>query len=155
MIVNHRTTRIDNELDLQICEKDSVKLKAMINGAIPTNDYDIKWYLTDTDDYTYRIGTGDSIYAKEWGKYRFEMKYLASGCTEQSKLTANLKVNYPYEWQEISYVTVDTTTGKNMVVWDKSQYNDNTQYFKIYKETSTGGKYMKEWTVFLQLVLCM
>ena len=143
MLIYHPVTRTSNVNSLAICYKDSVKLKAVMNGTKPTNDFEIRWYITDSDDYSYSIGTGDSIYVKEPGVYYYRMRYLASGCIQKSKLSLNMDVGYPIEGQEISYVTVDTTTGKNMVVWKKSEYDSNTQYYKIYKETSTGGKYLK------------
>ena len=143
MLIYHSVTRTSNVNSLAICYKDSVKLKAVMNGTKPTNDFEIRWYITDSDDYSYSIGTGDSIYIKEPGVYYYRMRYLASGCIQKSKLSLNMDVGYPIEGQEISYVTVDTTTGKNMVVWKKSDYDSNTQYYKIYKETSTGGKYLK------------
>ncbi|MGP8217764.1 MAG: T9SS type A sorting domain-containing protein [Bacteroidia bacterium] len=42
----------------------------------------------------------------------------------------------------ICMVTVDTATGKNMIIWDKGQTSDIASY-NIYKETTQAGVYLK------------
>ncbi len=54
------------------------------------------------------------------------------GCTATDSLT--LTVGVPFENEEICLVTVDQTSGKNKVIWDKT-LNVGTQYYLIYKET--------------------
>lgn len=59
------------------------------------------------------------------------------GCV--SKDTANINVSVPYE-EEICIVSVDSVTGKNIIVWEKTP-NVGTQTFYIYKESFSAGVY--------------
>jgi hypothetical protein len=44
--------------------------------------------------------------------------------------------------QELCIVTVDSTTGKNLLVWDKTP-NSNVDSFRIYRESSVAGVYQQ------------
>lgn len=54
--------------------------------------------------------------------------------------SANLPCAYQVPEVQICVVTTDTTTGKNLIVWEKSGIKHAKEY-KIYRETSTPGTY--------------
>jgi PKD repeat protein len=61
------------------------------------------------------------------------------GCTGTTD-TINVNVVYPYSYQDICIVTVDSASGKNVVVWEKTP-NMGISSFNIYKETNISGVY--------------
>lgn len=54
--------------------------------------------------------------------------------------SANLPCAYQVPEVQICVVTTDTTTGKNLIVWEKSGIKHAKEY-KIYRETTTPGTY--------------
>ena len=62
-----------------------------------------------------------------------------NGCTAISN-TINITVKEPYASQNICMVTVDSATGKNVIVWEKTP-NQSIASFNIYKESSVAGVY--------------
>ncbi|MBP7496570.1 MAG: T9SS type A sorting domain-containing protein [Bacteroidales bacterium] len=125
-----------------ICNKDSIKLKILMDNALPGSDYEVKWYWKD-DYYTAAFGTGDSVYAKEPGQYYYIMNYLPKGCSQSSAMKFNLDVSYPFSGEKLDSVTVDIASGKNLLKWKKNKYDSSTVYFKIYKESSVSDVYEK------------
>jgi hypothetical protein len=61
------------------------------------------------------------------------------GCKATSD-TINITVLEPYPDEEICMVTVDTSNGKNLIVWERTA-GRRTAYYKIYKETTQAGIY--------------
>ncbi|MCF8299130.1 MAG: immunoglobulin domain-containing protein [Saprospiraceae bacterium] len=63
----------------------------------------------------------------------------ANGCTGISN-TVNITVKQPYNNEQICIVGVDSATGQNVVVWEKTP-NQGTKHYKIYKESTISGIY--------------
>ena len=63
-------------------------------------------------------------------------QYGCNGSTD----TININVVLPYANQEICLVTVDSATGKNVIVWEKTP-NMGISSFNIYKESNVSGVY--------------
>jgi PKD repeat protein len=62
-----------------------------------------------------------------------------NGCSAVSN-TINITVTSPYSNQEICMLTIDSATGKNVIVWEKTP-NQSIASFNIYKESSVAGVY--------------
>jgi hypothetical protein len=58
------------------------------------------------------------------------------GCSKTDQVTVT--VGIPYENEQVCLVTVDTSTWKNKVMWEKTD-NVGTEYYLIYKETGTNS----------------
>lgn len=52
----------------------------------------------------------------------------------------------PYNQQDLCLVTVDNATGKNLVIWEKTQ-NEGIVAYNIYKESNSAGQYQLIGTV--------
>ena len=61
-----------------------------------------------------------------------------NGCRNTASILLNILT--PYENEIICEVNVDTTTGKNLVIWEKTP-NVGIEYYIIYKESISGGVY--------------
>ena len=59
------------------------------------------------------------------------------GCPLSQEL--NFDIAYPYD-EAICVVSVDETSGKNVVVWEKTE-GQNTSHYNIYKETEQANQY--------------
>ncbi len=77
------------------------------------------------------------IYAGESGDYYVRVTD-DNGCIGFSD-TITIDVKKPYN-EQICIVTIDTATGKNMVVWEKTP-DAGTSYFNVYRENISAGNY--------------
>ena len=86
-------------------------------------------------------GSGQGPYQVNWtagGTKHISLTVTENGCTSEEG-AVDINVQYPYN-EEICMITVDTTNGKNLVVWEKT-HDAGTQYFNIYREGIVGGVY--------------
>jgi hypothetical protein len=56
-------------------------------------------------------------------------------CNNVSDTTIHVTVNHPYSNENICLVTVDSASGKNLIVWEKTP-DKGSAFFNIYKETA-------------------
>jgi hypothetical protein len=68
------------------------------------------------------------------GTYFVTMTNIFNGCSVTEVVFINNSFNFPNS--EICLVSVDSTDGKNNIIWDKIQ-NQGIQWYKIYKQNST------------------
>ena len=85
-------------------------------------------------NYQYHWNNGastPSILVKNPGNYSLTVTDF--NCYDVSD-TTQITVNHPYENEKICVVTVDSASGKNLIVWEKTP-DVGTEFFNIYKET--------------------
>ena len=116
-----------------------IKPDARIQSDLPsTFCYGQKTNLSGIDNnkntdlsYSYLWSTGvttDKIIADTSGTYTFVVNDYA--CKDTASIT--LVVRNPYQKDEICMVTVDSATGKNKIIWSRTE-GKNTQSYNIYK----------------------
>ncbi len=106
------------------CSNDSIKL------FLQTGYKSYLWSNNQTSPF---------IWVKQSGDYFVKVKD-AFGCWIQSEpYTVNASL---LEAPEICIVTVDTSTGKNLIAWERPQSNSILGY-NVYKETSQANVYEK------------
>jgi hypothetical protein len=88
--------------------------------------------------YLWQDGSdGDTLYVDTTGTYAVRA-FNEFGC--ETKDTADIRLQYPYNQEVICLVTVDRKTGKILVIWEKTP-DVGTAYYNIYRESSIFGKY--------------
>ncbi len=102
-----------------ICSGDSVVLTA--NGG---GDY--LWSL-----WSGGVTTSQSILV-DGGQYSVTVSD-AYNCVATADTTIN--VTYPIDWARLCLITVDSSTGFNQLIWEKTD-GYNTAWFKIYKQNN-------------------
>ena len=110
----------------KLCKGEILNLNPLILNHDGTSDYQYKW----NDNPVSAIG---QIQVDTNGLYQVTITE-DHGCSNE----ANLEVwyQYPYEDEEIGLVTVDSETGDNLVVWERTT-DKGTAYYKIYRGTDT------------------
>lgn len=97
-------------------------------------------YLSANSSYTgYQWSTGDTaqtIYVPASNPVYIDASD-SLGCI--SKDTSNIAVSIPYD-EEICIVSVDSATGKNIIVWEKTAMVGTDQFY-VYKESFQAGVY--------------
>ncbi len=116
------------------CDGDSVEIVANISNYYPESDYNYQWHFEQGLFFM-----DSSIVVKTPGSYYVNVVDQTHICNGSSD-TIEVLVGYPYPDQEICLVGVDLETGKNMVIWERHE-DLNTTFYKIYRETTTGGVY--------------
>ncbi len=108
---------------IEPCSSDSLKLY--------TNVY--SFYEWSTEDTT------REIWVKQSGDYTVTVmdKYGCIVTSEPYKVNASI-TQYP----EICMVTVDTSTNRNLIIWERENTSLIDSYY-IYKETTKSGEYIK------------
>ncbi|MFC2113422.1 T9SS type A sorting domain-containing protein, partial [Bacteroidota bacterium] len=101
--------------------------------AIASSGGTLTWY--SDPGLTNAIGTGPSfnpgILSAITSFYVTETK---NGCESPStKVTLDVRNTAPYEDEKICIVTADITTGKNLIVWEKTP-DVGTEFFNIYRD---------------------
>jgi hypothetical protein len=67
-----------------------------------------------------------------------------NGCSDTASY--EIMAQMPYNFEEICMMTVDSLTGKNQVVWNKTP-GQRTMEYQIFKETNVAGQYAQIGTV--------
>jgi hypothetical protein len=62
-----------------------------------------------------------------------------SSC-EGAPSSTDITVKYPYQDEQLCIITIDTATGKNMIVWEKTDFVDIASY-NVYREAKDGLSY--------------
>jgi hypothetical protein len=107
-----------------ICEGNNFKLSAIIKNYCPFFQYKYEW----------SNGSADSI-INITDEEKYFVKVINENCIRQSD-TAYIKVIKPYDQSKICLVTVDSATGKNKIIWEKTP-DKNIQSYNIYKVFGT------------------
>ena len=118
----HPTPNISLGNDTSFCDGGSVIIGPGYGYYCLWNNGQIASQLNVTDSGSYSATVTD--------------QYGCQGYTD----TVNINVLKPYAYQDICMVTVDSATGKNVVVWEKTP-NVAIASFNIYKETNVSGVY--------------
>ena len=108
-----------------ICQNDSVFL---FSSDTSSNQ---QWYLNNTPIFG---ATQQSHWATQSGQY-----FVSSGCSSPSK-AVTVTVLDNISTPSICIVTVDSSIGKNTIVWEKLSDSSIISY-NIYKETTQAGVY--------------
>jgi ligand-binding sensor domain-containing protein len=109
--------------NINLCRGNSLLLESTINNYDTVFSYTYEWNHNSNNSYY----TADTS-----GNY-FVTVHNAT-CIGQSN-TVNVNLIVPYANQQICMVTVDTLTGKNMILWEKTP-GAGIEYYNIYKETA-------------------
>ncbi|KPK83920.1 MAG: hypothetical protein AMS27_11470 [Bacteroides sp. SM23_62_1] len=132
-------------------------------NVIPSSDFELVGRVCGDDtvtityqgaatagaSYTWSFGGGDIISGTGQGPYEVSWatpgnKTVSLSVTEDncsSSTTSNqITVAYPFEGEEICLVTIDLETGKNMVIWEKTEDAGIASY-NIYRESTSAGIY--------------
>ncbi|HBS85323.1 MAG: hypothetical protein A2W91_16075 [Bacteroidetes bacterium GWF2_38_335] len=72
------------------------------------------------------------------GYYSVTVSNSITGCTSYDDI--NISYRYPFNDEQICMVTVDTLSGDNLIVWEKTA-GVNTVMFKVYRESVVAGVY--------------
>jgi len=120
----------------RVCGDDTVTV-TYLGEATAGADYN--WSF---DGGTNISGTGEGPYEISWateGTKTVGLWVTENNCASDTT-NKNVLVAYPYEDEEICLVTIDLETGKNMVVWEKTQ-NAGIASYNVYRESATSGVY--------------
>ncbi|MBI5218944.1 MAG: PKD domain-containing protein [Bacteroidia bacterium] len=93
-------------------------------------------------------GSGYEIYQWSTGETSqsitvFETGYYTVAVMSDSSIgwdSVYINAAHPFSDEQICIVTLDSATGKNMIVWEKTNDAGTTSY-NLYKETSSAGQY--------------
>ncbi|NVO03493.1 MAG: T9SS type A sorting domain-containing protein [Bacteroidetes bacterium] len=109
---------------VNICQGNSLTLFGDLQNYYPAFNY----------TYTWNHNSAPSPYfvADSTGDYFVTVKN--NTCTANSD-TLHINQVIPYNNQQICMVTVDTLTGKNMILWEKTP-GQGIEFYNIYKETA-------------------
>jgi hypothetical protein len=119
---------LDLGSDGRYCLGEAVSLDA-------TDLYDsYLWKKTSNPDQT--ISTNRLIQVTETDSYVAIVSKLTSVCTETD--TVHIIIAKPYDKEQICIVTVDSSTQKNLIVWEKTP-DAGIAYYHIYREGSLIG----------------
>jgi len=116
---------------------------------LPVTDLGDDAVLCDGDIHT--LDAGESFTYYEWstgvhtqtidvtdpGTYSVTVTD-GHGCTDSD--TVEVEILFPYSQEQICMVTVDSTEGKNLVVWEKTE-GEKIASYNIYRETTTADVY--------------
>jgi photosystem II stability/assembly factor-like uncharacterized protein len=126
----------DFSIQSTVCGNDTVQIVYEGAGSTETN------YEWDFDGGTVINGVNEGPYQVNWatgGTKTVSLMVAQDGCV--SPLTEKqIIVSYPYEGEEICLVTIDTITGKNMVVWEKTP-NAGIASYRVYRESNIKNVY--------------
>ncbi len=132
----HPIPSSDFSLQSAVCGSDLVEVE-YTGGA--SGDADFEWTF-DGGVVSSGDESGPGPIGLSWasgGSKTVTLEVTDNGCG--SDVTSkNITVAYPYSGQVICLVTVDLETGKNAIIWEKND-DPGIEFFKVYREASTGG----------------
>mgnify|MGYP006292950017 CR=1 FL=1 len=91
-----------------------------------------KGFLSEVACSTYTSPSGDSVWTDS-GTY-FDVIPNTEGC--DSIIVIDLDLQKPFQNQQLCFVTVDTSVGKNKIIWEGKE-DVGTEYYLVYKAVST------------------
>lgn len=118
-------------------------------NPLPSVDIGIDTAMCEISNFILDAGNPGSTYNWSTGEttqtiqvYNSGIYYVTvtntNGCQNSDNI--NIFVQYPYSYEEICMVIVDTIINKNLVVWEKT-LDVGTEYFIVYKESTMPGVY--------------
>ena len=110
--------------NINLCQGNGLLLESTINNYDTVFSYTYEWNHNPVNN--------SSFYADTTGDY-FVTVHNAT-CIGHSD-TVHVNLLTPYANQQICMVTVDTLTGKNLILWENTP-NAEIEYYNIYKETA-------------------
>jgi len=99
-------------------------------------------YSWSFDGGTVVSGADEGPYQVSWateGTKTVSLQVTQEGCVSLQTIK-QIVASYPYEGSEICLVTVDTATGKNLVIWEKAE-DEGIASYNIYREGTQTGIY--------------
>ncbi len=109
------------EGDQSICFGESRNLQVIINNPDPLLSYQVDW--------NNGIGGTQEIWVSDAGDY---FATVSNGQCETQSPVLSLQINEPFNEEKICMVTVDPTSGKNMIVWERTS-DMGIESYNIYK----------------------
>jgi hypothetical protein len=105
-----------------ICDGDSVRLVAGISNYDPQKEYQFHW--------NFNASLNDEIHVRLPGSYSV-LVTDDNGCMNSDSILVS--VHYPYQEEKICVVTVSLSSGKNLIVWEKTP-DQRTASYNIYRD---------------------
>jgi len=130
VIVNPLPTAVVSVADDHFCQGDTMWYSANVGLGLS-----YQWYRNGT---ALPADTTSLFGALLQGQYHVVVTDMNS--CQKSSDTFNLLYYIPYEGEEICAVTLDSATGKNMIVWEKA-INQRIMQYNIYREGAATGQY--------------
>ncbi len=144
------------------CVSDTTRDSISVNKT-PSSDFDIQGSVCGPDtidvtytgtgsgtaEYTWSFGGADIITGSEQGPYKLKWatggeKLVSLSVTEEnciSELTeSSVTVSYPFAGEEICLITIDSLTGKNLIIFEKTP-DVGIESYNIYREADIAGAY--------------
>jgi len=131
---------------------DSVEINVTINPLPVISLQDYNQCLGGSTNITASVSSGTPSYTYNWSQGGTSNNITVNPTdtttytlivtdVNNCKDTAETSVNvlFPYE-EKICMVTVDTLTGNNMIIWEKTP-GMRTEKYKIYRESTVAGVY--------------
>jgi len=106
----------------KLCKGEIVNLNTNIINNDGISDYQFIW--NDS-----QLNTTSQLQVDTSGIYQVTVSE-DHGCTGDAEI--EIRYQYPFEDEEIGLVTVDTASGDNLVVWERTP-DKGTEYYKIYR----------------------
>ncbi len=109
------------EGDHSVCSGESQDLQVIINNQDPLLQYQVAWNngITGTQE----------IWVSEGGEY---YATIDNGECQAHSPSINLAISQPFANEKICMVTVDVSSGKNMIVWERT-HNSGISSYNVYK----------------------
>jgi hypothetical protein len=118
-----------------VCDSDQVDI---VYSGVDSVNAGYNWNF----DGGTAVGSDEGPYQVLWttdGTKSVSLQVTQDGC--QSPLTQkDIDVKFTYAGTEICLITVDSSTQKHMVIWEKP-LNKGIESFNVYRQTSIAGEY--------------
>ena len=126
------TIQLDTIIDVSCPQAGDGSILINVSGGVTPYDFD--WSNGDTIE---------DLLNEDEGPYQVVLSDN-NGCVDSAQFV--LGAPQPYNFEEVCMLTVDSLTGKNQVVWNKTSGKQTMEY-QIFKETNVAGQYAQIGTV--------
>jgi hypothetical protein len=124
--------QLDTIIDVSCPQAGDGSILITVSGGVAPYDFD--WSNGDTIE---------DLLNEDEGSYQMVLSDN-NGCVDSAQFV--LGAPQPYNFEEVCMLTVDSLTGKNQVVWNKTSGKQTMEY-QIFKETNVAGQYAQIGTV--------
>jgi hypothetical protein len=124
--------QLDTIIDVSCPQAGDGSILITVSGGVAPYDFD--WSNGDTIE---------DLLNEDEGPYQVVLSDN-NGCVDSAQFV--LGAPQPYNFEEVCMLTVDSLTGKNQVVWNKTSGKQTMEY-QIFKETNVAGQYAQIGTV--------
>lgn len=124
--------QLDTVIDVSCPQAGDGSILITVSGG--KTPYDFDWSNGDTIE---------DVLNENEGTYQLMLTDY-NGCVDSAQFV--LGAPQPFNFEEICMMTVDSLTGKNQVVWNKTP-GKRTMEYQIFKETNVAGQYNQIGTV--------